>query len=115
MNKFAAAAATAALMLSLSAGALAASGLGSVTSMSGSEAAADKAGSVTVNTTMCALELDDAGKITAVSFDIAQNKIGFDAAGALTERADGRTSRPRRSWATAYGMKGATCYRQGMV
>lgn len=47
MNKFTAAAATAALMLSLSAGALAASGLGSVTSMSGSEAAADKAGSVT--------------------------------------------------------------------
>ena len=42
MNKFAAAAATAALMLSLSAGALAASGLGSVTSMSGSEAAADR-------------------------------------------------------------------------
>ena len=84
MNKFAMTAATAALMLSLSAGALAASGLGSVTTMSGAGAEADKAGSVTINTTMCALELDDAGKITAVSFDIAQNKVGFDATGALT-------------------------------
>ena len=77
MNKFAMTAATAALMLSLSAGALAASGLGSVTTMSGAGAEADKAGSVTINTTMCALELDDAGKITAVSFDIAQNKVGM--------------------------------------
>ena len=31
----------------------------------------------TINTTMCELELDDAGKIAAVSFDIAQNKVGF--------------------------------------
>ena len=107
MNKFAAAAATAALMLSLSAGALAASGLGSVTSMSGSEAAADKAGSATVNTTMCALELDDAGKITAVSFDIAQNKIGFDAAGALTSELTGEHP-TKKELGDAYGMKGAT-------
>ena len=107
MNKFAAAAATAALMLSLSAGALAASGLGSVTSMSGSEAAADKAGSVTVNTTMCALELDDADKITAVSFDIAQNKIGFDAAGALTSELTGEHP-TKKELGDAYGMKGAT-------
>ena len=107
MNKFAAAAATAALVLSLSAGALAASGLGSVTSMSGSEAAADKAGSVTVNTTMCALELDDAGKIAAVSFDIAQNKIGFDAAGALTSELTGEHP-TKKELGDAYGMKGAT-------
>lgn len=77
MKKFAMAAATAALLLSVSTGALAATGLGSVTSMSGSGATADKAGSVTVNTTMCALELDDEGKIVSVSFDIAQNKIGL--------------------------------------
>ena len=50
MNKFAMTAATAALMLSLSTGALAASGLGSVTTMSGAGAEADKAGSVTINT-----------------------------------------------------------------
>ena len=107
MNKFAAAAATAALMLSLSAGALAASGLGSVTNMSGSEAAADKAGSATVNTTMCALELDDAGKITAVSFDIAQNKIGFDAAGALTSELTGEHP-TKKELGDGYGMRGAS-------
>ena len=107
MNKFAAAAATAALMLSLSAGALAASGLGSVTSMSGSEAAADKAGSVTVNTTMCALELDDAGKITAVSFDIAQNKVGFDATGALTGELTGEHP-TKKELGDGYGMKAAS-------
>ena len=75
MNKFAAAAATAALMLSLSAGALAASGLGSV--------------------------------ITAVSFDIAQNKIGFDAAGALTSELTGEHP-TKKELGDAYGMKGAT-------
>ncbi|MFR2151151.1 MAG: hypothetical protein ACLS7Z_11945 [Christensenellales bacterium] len=112
MNKFAAAAATAALMLSLSAGALAASGLGSVTSMSGSEAAADKAGSVTVNTTMRA-GAGRRGKITAVSFDIAQNKVGFDATGALTGELTGEHP-PRRSWATLRH-EGRLRHRQGVV
>ena len=103
MNKFAMTAATAALMLSLSAGALAASGLGSVTTMSGAGAEADKAGSVTINTTMCALELDDAGKITAVSFDIAQNKVGFDATGALTGEHP-----TKKELGDGYGMKAAS-------
>ena len=107
MNKFAMTAATAALMLSLSAGALAASGLGSVTTMSGAGAEADKAGSVTINTTMCALELDDAGKITAVSFDIAQNKIGFDAAGALTSELTGEHP-TKKELGDGYGMKAAS-------
>ena len=107
MNKFAMTAATAALMLSLSAGALAASGLGSVTTMSGAGAEADKAGSVTINTTMCALELDDAGKITAVSFDIAQNKIGFDAAGALTSELTGEHP-TKKELGDGYGMRGAS-------
>ena len=107
MNKFAMTAATAALMLSLSAGALAASGLGSVTTMSGAGAEADKAGSVTVNTTMCALELDDAGKITAVSFDIAQNKVGFDATGALTGELTGEHP-TKKELGDGYGMKAAS-------
>ena len=107
MNKFAVTAATAALMLSLSAGALAASGLGSVTTMSGAGAEADKAGSVTINTTMCELELDDAGKITAISFDIAQNKVGFDAAGALTNELTGDHP-TKKELGDAYGMKAAT-------
>ena len=75
MKKFAMAAATAALLLSVSTGALAATGLGSVTSMSGSAATADKAGSVTVNTTMCALELDDEGKIVSVSFEGVRSEV----------------------------------------
>ena len=107
MNKFAMTAATAALMLSLSAGALAASGLGSVTTMSGAGAEADKAGSVTINTTMCALELDDAGKITAVSFDIAQNKVGFDATGALTGELTGEHP-TTKELGDGYGMKAAS-------
>lgn len=107
MNKFAMTAATAALMLSLSAGALAASGLGSVTTMSGAGAEADKAGSVTVNTTMCALELDDAGKIAAVSFDIAQNKVGFDATGALTGELTGEHP-TKKELGDGYGMKAAS-------
>lgn len=107
MNKFAMTAATAALMLSLSAGALAASGLGSVTTMSGTGAEADKAGSVTLNTTMCALELDDAGKITAVSFDIAQNKVGFDATGALTGELTGEHP-TKKELGDGYGMKAAS-------
>ena len=107
MNKFAMTAATAALMLSFSAGALAASGLGSVTTMSGAGAEADKAGSVTINTTMCALELDDAGKITAVSFDIAQNKVGFDATGALTGELTGEHP-TKKELGDGYGMKAAS-------
>ena len=107
MNKFAMTAATAALMLSLSAGALAASGLGSVTTMSGAGAEADKVGSVTINTTMCALELDDAGKITAVSFDIAQNKVGFDATGALTGELTGEHP-TKKELGDGYGMKAAS-------
>ena len=107
MNKFAMTAATAALMLSLSAGALAASGLGSVTTMSGAGAEADKAGSVTINTTMCALELDDAGKIIAVSFDIAQNKVGFDATGALTGELTGEHP-TKKELGDGYGMKAAS-------
>lgn len=107
MNKFAMTAATAALMLSLSAGALAASGLGSVTTMSGAGAEADKAGSATINTTMCALELDDAGKITAVSFDIAQNKVGFDATGALTGELTGEHP-TKKELGDGYGMKAAS-------
>ena len=107
MNKFAMTAATAALMLSLSAGALAASGLGSVTTMSGAGAEADKAGSVPPNTTMCARGRDDGGKITAVSFDIAQNKVGFDATGALTGELTGEHP-TKKELGDGYGMKAAS-------
>ena len=54
-----------------------------------------------------AIELDDAGKITAVSCDIAQNKIGFDAAGALTGELTGEHP-TKKELGDAYGMKAAT-------
>ena len=56
---------------------------------------------------MCIRDRDDAGKITAVSFDIAQNKIGFDAAGALTSELTGEHP-TKKELGDAYGMKGAT-------
>ena len=75
---------TTALLMALATTAMAATGLGSVTSVSLTPAAADKAGSVSVNTTMCAVTLDDAGKIVAVQFDVVQPKAAFDAAGAAS-------------------------------
>ena len=74
-----------ALMLALAASALAATGLGSVTSVSVTAATADKAGTASVNTTMCAVTLDDEGKIVAVQFDVVQPKGAFDATGAAAD------------------------------
>ena len=85
MNKILTTVSAAALMLAMSASALAATGLGSVTSVSVTPATAEKAGTTSVNTTMCAVTLDDAGKITAIKFDIVQPKGAFDAAGAAAD------------------------------
>ena len=68
-------------LLAIATSAMAATGLGSVTSVSLTPAGASN-GSVSVNTTMCAVTLDDAGKIVAVQFDVVQPKAAFDAAGA---------------------------------
>lgn len=84
MKKILSAAAMAALLLSVSAGALAATGLGSVTEVSNTAATADKAGSVSVDTTMCAVELDDEGKIVSISFDVVQSSAAYDATGAVS-------------------------------
>lgn len=85
MKKILSAVLMAALLLTVATGALAATGLGSVTSVSVTPATAEKAGSVSVNTTMCAVTLDDAGKIVAVRFDVVQPKGAFDAAGAAAD------------------------------
>ena len=74
-----------ALLLAIATTAMAATGLGSVTSVKLTPAAADKAGQVSVNTTMCAVTLDDAGKIVAVQFDVVQPKAAFDATGAAAD------------------------------
>ena len=84
MKKILFAAAMAALLLSVSAGALAATGLGSVTEVSNTAATADKAGSVSVDTTLCAVELDDEGRIVSVSFDMVQSSAAYDATGAVS-------------------------------
>ena len=74
-----------ALMLALATSALAATGLGSVTSVAVTAAEADKAGSVSVNTTICAVTLDDEGKIVDIKFDAVQPKGAFDATGAAAD------------------------------
>ncbi|MDY4854719.1 MAG: hypothetical protein SO155_01645, partial [Candidatus Ventricola sp.] len=73
-----------ALMLALATSALAATGLGSVTSVSVTAATAEKAGSVSAYTTMCAVTLDDEGKIVSISFDVVQSKGAYDATGAVS-------------------------------
>lgn len=61
------------LVLVLSAvSALAATGLGSVTTVEVTAAEGEKAGKVSVNTTMCAVTLDENGVIVAVKFDAVQ-------------------------------------------
>ena len=71
-------------VLAIATSAMAATGLGAVTSVRLTPATAEKAGSVSVNTTMCAVTLDEAGKIVAVKFDVVQPKAAFDATGAAS-------------------------------
>lgn len=73
-----------ALLLAIATTAMAATGLGSVTSVKVTPAG-ESAGNVSVNTTMCAVTLDDAGKIVAVQFDVVQPKGAFDATGAAAD------------------------------
>lgn len=73
------------LMLALATSAMAATGLGSVTSVSVTPAEADKTGTASVNTTSCAVTLDEAGKIVGVKFDVVQSKAAFDATGAAAD------------------------------
>ena len=87
MKKILTAVLAAMLLLSLTASAFAATGLGSYTTVSVTAATAEKAGSVAVDTYMCALTVDEEGKIVAVSFDVVQSKGAFDAAGAVSGEA----------------------------
>ena len=84
MKKIFAVALMTALLLAIATTAMAATGLGSVTSVKVTPAG-DAAGNVSVNTTMCAVTLDDAGKIVAVQFDVVQPKGAFDATGAAAD------------------------------
>ena len=95
-----------AMILSLSTCAMAATGLGSVTTVS-ANAAGEKDGSVSVNTTLCAVSLDAEGKITSITFDIVQSKATFDANGALLSE-ESATPQSKRELKDSYGMKAAS-------
>ncbi len=85
MKKILTAALVCALLLTLATGAMAATGLGTLTTVSVTPATAEKAGSVSTYTYMCAVTLDDEGKITGVDFDALQTAGSFDATGAAGE------------------------------
>jgi len=100
MKKIIALALATLLVLSLTS-AFAATGLGSVTSVTVTAPTAEKAGSVTVYTHMCALTLDADGKIVGVDFDAVQSKAATDAdLAAETQSKD--------ELKEAYGMKAAS-------
>lgn len=91
------------LVLSMSAAALAATGLGSYTTVSATSAG-EKNGSVSVNTTMCALTIDEEGKITGISFDVVQPKAAFDTKGAVAGEVNAEPQ-TKTELGEAYGMK----------
>lgn len=80
MKKILSAALVALLLVSISACAFAATGLGSYTKTTSTPATADKAASVSVNTTMCAVTLDAEGKIVDIDFDVIQPKSNWEEA-----------------------------------
>ena len=92
-----------ALLLAIATTAMAATGLGSITSVSLTPAGASN-GSVSVNTTMCAVTLDEAGKIVAVKFDVVQPKAAFDATGAASGELNA-APQTKKELKEGYGMK----------
>ena len=87
MKKILAAALMTALLLTLASGAMAATGLGVVGTVTGTAATADKAGSVSGYIYVCAVTLDDEGKVAGVVFDAMQPAGSFDASGAIVGEA----------------------------
>jgi len=104
MKKILTAVLVAALLLTLATGALAATGLGSLTSVKLTPATADAAGSVSVNTTMCAVTLDDEGKIVSITIDVVQPKAAFDATGAASGELNA-APQTKKELKEGYGMK----------
>ena len=84
MKKILSAVLLAALLMSLATCAFAATGLGVVTTLTNTSATAEKDGSVSSYTFMCALSLDAEGKIESVTFDALQTKGTFNTAGEIT-------------------------------
>lgn len=94
---------TAALILSLTLSAFAATGLGSYTKVT-AKPAADANGSVGADTTMCAVTLDEEGRIVGVVFDVVQASAAFDATGAVAGEVNAEPQ-TKNELGEAYGMK----------
>ena len=101
MKKFLSALVAVMLLVSLTASAFAAAGLGSHTTVKVTPTTADAAGSVSVDTVMCAVEVDEAGKILDVMFDMVQSKGTTDAEATVEPQS-------KRELGDAYGMKVAS-------
>ena len=97
---------TAALILSLTMSAFAATGLGSYTKVT-AKPAADANGSVGADTTMCAVTLDEEGRIVGVVFDVVQASAAFDATGAVAGEVNAEPQ-TKNELGEAYGMKKAS-------
>ena len=102
---------TLALVLSITmiAGAMADTlGLGVVTGIGSSKAAtAEKDGVGQVDTAICTVMVDDNGVITAILFDVAQTKVGFNAKGEITADLAAEIQSKREKM-DAYGMRKAS-------
>lgn len=83
-------------------------GLGLYTSIASSQPAAEgKDGTAQVDTTVCALTLDDTNTIIAIRFDVAQTKIAIDSTGAILSDPSAEI-KSKVELGTGYGMKGAS-------
>lgn len=69
------------MMMSVASMAMATTGIGAVTSVSCTDAAADANGKVSITTTMCAVTLDENGVIVGIMFDAVQPSANYDATG----------------------------------
>ena len=69
--------------------------------------AGEKDGAFQINTTVCSVVLDDNGVIVDIEFDVAQTKLGFTAAGAVTTE-KGTIVPSKEEKQDAYGMRKAS-------
>lgn len=74
---------------------------------SSTAATADKDGAAEVDSTICALVVDDEGKIVSCVFDVAQTKVAFNAAGEITADMTAEIV-TKHEKGDAYNMKGAS-------
>ena len=107
MKKILSAVLLAALLLTLATSALAATGLGVVGTMTNTAATAEQNGSASGYIFVCAVTLDDAGKIEGVVFDAMQPKTTFDATGAIVGDAVTNVV-TKNELKEGYGMKGVS-------